>query len=426
MRGIGKSFIIGTAVMLMSVSVYGGEVVNSNASIYVNGKEIVDASAKIYEGYTMVPIRFIAERLGCQVVWDDENKTVTINDGSTVLSFTEGVKTMIVGDEIEEIPVEPIISDDRIYVPLRAVSEGLDIDITWNEMTRTVSVYSAVAAKADYNSDYSEAPEAEITTVYLKSGEDIVVPINCDPTKAMVVDLDEDDEDICLVQEGYLDGQKAVFIHAESRGTAGIKLYYEGFESSGYAKTYINIRVVDSKEKALTNFNDMLVGKGLYYKDILNEIVDNQRTIEADNGLFVVDRSNDEYEKLYVGDKGMLVIPVDYSENASGVFDISYDFESAIDCQWGVYGGTQAIMITADNYGLVPIRISFTENASGTVTFTITDRDMKVEETPVVHSYGNNDVDTTWWDIDIRGIAESSSELESKISLTKDRVIYIK
>ncbi len=426
MRGIGKSFIIGTAVMLMSVSVYGGEVVNSNASIYVNGKEIVDASAKIYEGYTMVPIRFIAERLGCQVVWDDENKTVTINDGSTVLSFTEGVKTMIVGDEIEEIPVEPIISDDRIYVPLRAVSDGLDIDITWNEMTRTVSVYSAVAAKADYNSDYSEAPEAEITTVYLKSGENIVVPINCDPTKPMVVDLDEDDEDICLVQEGYYDGQKAVFIHAEARGTAGITLYYEGFESSGYAKTYINVRVVDSKEKALTNFNDMLVGKGLYYKDILNEIVDNQRAIEADNGLFVVDRSNDEYEKLYVGDKGMLVIPVDYDENASGVFDISYDFESAIDCQWGVYGGTQAIMITADNYGLVPIRISFTENDSGTVTFTVTDRDMKIEETPVVHSYGNNDIDTTWWDIDIRGIAESSSELESKISLTKDRVIYIK
>lgn len=426
MRGFGKYFITGAALMLMSVSVYAGEAVNSNASIYVNGKEIVDASAKIYDGYTMVPVRFIAERLGCQVVWDDAARKVIVKDGGTVINFTEGVKTMIVDDKIKEIPVEPIISDDRVYVPLRAVSDGLDIDVTWNEMTRTVSVYSAAAARAEYNSDYSEAPEAELTTVYMRAGEDIVVPINCDPNLAMEAELDEDKEDVCRIKEGYYDGKKAVFIHAEGRGTAGITLYYKGFESTNYHKTYINVRVVDSKEKALTNFNDMLKGKELYYKDILNEIVDNQRAIEADNGLFVFDRADDEYEKLYVGDEGMLVIPVDYDADASGVFDISYDFESAIDCKWGVYANKQAVMITADNYDLVPVRISFRENNSGKVTFTVTDRDMSIEETPVVRSYGNNDTDTTWWDFSVRGIVESSQELKSKNSLIKDRIIYVR
>ncbi len=426
MRGLGKCFIVGAAVMLMSVSAYAGEVVNSNASIYVNGKEIVDASAKIYEGYTMVPVRFIAERLGCQVIWDDAQRKVTIKDGGTVVNFTEGVKTMVVDDKIKEIPVEPIISDDRVYVPLRSVSEGLDIDVTWNEMTRTVSVYSAAAARAEYNSDYSEAPEAAVTTVYLRTGEDIVVPVNCDPTLAMEVELDEDKEDICEIKEGYFDGNKAVFIHANGRGTAGITLYYKGFESTNYYKTYINVRVVDSKEKALTNFDDMLKGRELYYKDILNEIVGNQRAIEADNGLFVFDRDDDEYEKLYVGDEGMLVIPVDYNADASGVFDISYDFESAIDCRWGVYEDKQAVMITADNYDLVPVRISFRENNSGKVSFTVTDRDMSVEETPVVHSYGNNDTDTTWWDFYVRGIVEGAQALKDKNSLVKDRIIYVR
>lgn len=426
MRSFGKYFITGAAVMLMSVSVYAGEAVASNASIYVNGKEIVDASAKICDGYTMVPIRFVAERLGCQVVWDDAAKKVTVKNGANVVDFTVGVKTMIKDDRIKEIPVAPAIEDDRVYVPLRAVSEGMDIDVTWNEMTRTVSVYSAAAARAEYNNDYSEAPEAVLSTVYLRSGEDIVVPVNCDPTLDIVVDMDEDKETVCKVKEGYMDGQRALFIHAEQRGTAGIALYYKGYNSTDYHKTYLNVRVVDSKEKALTNFNDMLKSKELYYKDIINEIVDNQRAIEADNGLFVFDRADDEYQKLFVGDEGMLIIPVDYNENAGGVYDIAYDFESGIECKWGVYENKQAVIITSDKYDLVPVRISFKENNSGKVAFTVTDRDMSVEETPVVYSYGKNNVDTTWWDFTVRSISEGSQELKSKNSLVKDRVIYVR
>ena len=83
-------------------------------------------------------------------------------------------------------------------------------------------------------------------------------------------------------------------------------------------------------------------------------------------------------------------------------------------------------MITADDYAYIPIRISFRENNSGTVSFTVTDRDMSVEETPVVYTYGENDTDTTWWDTNIRAIAETSEELRSKNSLTRDRIVYIR
>ena len=70
----------------------------------------------------------------------------------------------------------------------------------------------------------------------------------------------------------------------------------------------------------------------------------------------------------------MLIIPVDYADDASGVFDVAYDHSSPIECKWGVYGGKQCIMITADDYAYIPIRISFREDNSGTVSFTVTDR----------------------------------------------------
>ena len=424
MKNFGKLFITVGAAALMSVSVYAGE--NVESRIFVNGEEIYDASAITSEGYTMIPLRFIAEKLGCTVSWDSDTKTATIKDGATVVKFTEGVKTMIVDDRIKDIPVAPVIEDDYAYVPLRALSDGLDIDVTWNEMTKTVSVYSAAAARADYNNDYSEAPEAALKTVYMKSDEDIVIPINCDPNLPIEVEMDEDKENVCEVTKGYYEGQKALFIHSNERGTAGITLYYKGFSSTGYHRTYINVRVVERKEKALTTFDDMLKDKELYYKDIINEIEENQRSIENDNGLFVFDRTNDEYEKLFVGDEGMLIIPVDYSDDASGVFDVAYDHSKPIECKWGEYGGKQAIMITASDYTYVPVRISFKEDNSGKVSFTVTDKDMSVKETPVVYAYGNNDTDTTFWDTSIRSIAEGSQELKIKNDLVKDRIVYIR
>ena len=424
MKNFGKLFITVGAAALMSVSVYAGE--NIESRIFVNGEEIYDASAITSEGYTMIPLRFIAEKLGCTVSWDSDTKTATIKDGGTVVKFTEGVKTMIVDDRIKDIPVAPVIEDDYAYVPLRALSDGLDIDVTWNEMTKTVSVYSAAAARADYNNDYSEAPEAALKTVYMKSDEDIVIPINCDPNLPIEVEMDEDKENVCEVTKGYYEGQKALFIHSKERGTAGITLYYKGFSSTGYHRTYINVRVVERKEKALTTFDDMLKDKELYYKDIINEIEENQRSIENDNGLFVFDRTNDEYEKLFVGDEGMLIIPVDYSDDASGVFDIAYDHSKPIECKWGEYGGKQAIMITASDYTYVPVRISFKEDNSGKVSFTVTDKDMSVKETPVVYAYGNNDTDTTFWDTSIRSIAEGSQELKIKNDLVKGRIVYIR
>lgn len=424
MKNFGKLFITVGAAALMSVSVYAGE--NIESRIFVNGEEIYDASAITSEGYTMIPLRFIAEKLGCTVSWDSDTKTATIKDGATVVKFTEGVKTMIVDDRIKDIPVAPVIEDDYAYVPLRALSDGLDIDVTWNEMTKTVSVYSAAAARADYNNDYSEAPEAALKTVYMKSDEDIVIPINCDPNLPIEVEMDEDKENVCEVTKGYYEGQKALFIHSKERGTAGITLYYKGFSSTGYHRTYINVRVVERKEKALTTFDDMLKDKELYYKDIINEIEENQRSIENDNGLYVFDRTNDEYEKLFVGDEGMLIIPVDYNDDASGVFDIAYDHSKPIECKWGEYGGKQAIMITATDYTYVPVRISFKEDNSGKVSFTVTDKDMSVKETPVVYAYGNNDTDTTFWDTSIRSIAEGSQELKIKNDLVKDRIVYIR
>ncbi|MEE0409579.1 MAG: copper amine oxidase N-terminal domain-containing protein, partial [Clostridia bacterium] len=43
----------------------------------------------------------------------------------------------------KEIPldVQPIIFDDRTYLPLRAVAEAMNADVNWNGNTRTVEIW---------------------------------------------------------------------------------------------------------------------------------------------------------------------------------------------------------------------------------------------------------------------------------------------
>lgn len=98
--------------------------------------------------------------------------------------------------------------------------------------------------------------------------------------------------------------------------------------------------------------------------------------------------------------------------------------QALLNVKWGVYEGKSAVMITADNYAYVPVRISFTENNSGKVTFTVTDKDVSKEEVPVVNKYGDNDVNMTEWDFSVRSIAEVLRNLKQRYRLQRTDCLY--
>lgn len=58
---------IGSKAAKVSTGIYG-----------VMDEQILDVPAKVINGRTMVPVRFIAESLGCSVAWNGETKTVSI------------------------------------------------------------------------------------------------------------------------------------------------------------------------------------------------------------------------------------------------------------------------------------------------------------------------------------------------------------
>ncbi|MCL6479837.1 MAG: copper amine oxidase N-terminal domain-containing protein [Peptococcaceae bacterium] len=112
-----------------------------NITIIVNGTKITpDVPPYIYNDRTMVPYRFIAEALGCQVEWDDRAKKVTATKDGHRIWMIIGRRQISVDQQLKTIDVAPEIKNERTFIPVRAMSEALGYKVSWDDATSTVYI----------------------------------------------------------------------------------------------------------------------------------------------------------------------------------------------------------------------------------------------------------------------------------------------
>ena len=141
----------------------------------LNGKALVsDVAPVIQNGRTLVPFRTIFEALGASVEWDEKTNTVFGAKGPSFVTLNLGsTKAWMTGKEVK-LDVAPVAMSGRTMVPLRFVAESLGAEVVWVEATKTVQITyvadppkAAQTKAADYNTVYS----GELTTMnYLVTG----------------------------------------------------------------------------------------------------------------------------------------------------------------------------------------------------------------------------------------------------------------
>ncbi len=102
---------------------------------------------------TLVPLRFVALAIcgedvekadtSSNVKWDAETKTATVSAGSKVIKFTAGSDTMIVDGKsiVMDNGVKAEISNNRMFIPFRALGQALGVSVDWDADTKT-AVYN--------------------------------------------------------------------------------------------------------------------------------------------------------------------------------------------------------------------------------------------------------------------------------------------
>ena len=86
----------------------------------------------IINGRTVVPVRFISEKFGAQVSWNDETQTVTVTEGNTTIKLVIDRAEIEINGEKKPLDAPAQVINGRTFIPLRAMTEAIGKKLIWD------------------------------------------------------------------------------------------------------------------------------------------------------------------------------------------------------------------------------------------------------------------------------------------------------
>lgn len=115
----------------------------ASVEVLLDTKKMSFPDAKPFQdsqGSVMVPIRFVSEALGAKVSYSKSGKTtvVGVTNKDHTVKMTVGQTTALIDGKKKSYGTKIILKQNRTFVPLRLVSEGLGQKVEWDKVGRWV------------------------------------------------------------------------------------------------------------------------------------------------------------------------------------------------------------------------------------------------------------------------------------------------
>ncbi len=139
-----KTELAPKTVQNKSVSAY------PSVGISVGGKAIAGGGRLIHET-TYIPLRAIVEALtDAEIGYEAKTREASVEDEGLVMLVRDGGHTVYAnGRALYSLTPATVMSDGRMYLPVRTAAKVLGVSVVWNEKTRSVSL----SGEADYLAD---------------------------------------------------------------------------------------------------------------------------------------------------------------------------------------------------------------------------------------------------------------------------------
>ncbi|MEC0106954.1 stalk domain-containing protein [Paenibacillus taichungensis] len=113
---------------------------NFSSSSFAADIPITIDSGILKNNRVLIPLRAVSENLGADVKWDQQQKTITITKENTEMVLTiNSNKVMLNQSEILlDVPAE--LNYNSTYVPARFVSQTLGADVNWNQQASQATI----------------------------------------------------------------------------------------------------------------------------------------------------------------------------------------------------------------------------------------------------------------------------------------------
>jgi hypothetical protein len=113
--------------------------------VRIDGKKVHMDTYPVSKNSTIfVPLRGIFERMNARVQYDKQKNLVTAVRGDKTIRLTPGQNHASINGFRTQMLHPPFIWKDRLYVPLRFLSEALGCRVAWHPPTRTVAISTSL------------------------------------------------------------------------------------------------------------------------------------------------------------------------------------------------------------------------------------------------------------------------------------------
>lgn len=117
----------------------------ASLNLIIDGNNVTKSASPIVKNRrTLVPLRFIGEALGKEVLWNNDEKSVTVSDENA--SFKLYIDSKIIDNSdgtLKFTDVAPCIVNRKTYLPLRAIAELMNIGVGYDKASSTVTIDSS-------------------------------------------------------------------------------------------------------------------------------------------------------------------------------------------------------------------------------------------------------------------------------------------
>ncbi|OOO00139.1 MAG: hypothetical protein ATN35_08785 [Epulopiscium sp. Nele67-Bin004] len=167
-----KRKLVATLLAMMLVS---QPILASSTNIMINGEVIsLPVSAVRQDGTTLIPVRAVAENLGCEVNWIGETKTVEIIKDNTVIILKIGSKTATVNGSQKTLDIAPFLDNGTTFLPVSVLAEALNLPLLWDSTTNTVLINSST----DDLTVAKNVTENSVESPFLQMWDEYATPIH--------------------------------------------------------------------------------------------------------------------------------------------------------------------------------------------------------------------------------------------------------
>ena len=114
------------------------------AATYVNGEDVTnEVFTTISNDYTLFPVRYLGEKLGCDVSWNPNDKCISVSKGDTHRDFYNGSTAVYDwnGNSYNLVTV-PKLVDGNTMVPAEFYRENFGVSVIWDDVTSSLFINS--------------------------------------------------------------------------------------------------------------------------------------------------------------------------------------------------------------------------------------------------------------------------------------------